>query len=124
MSNSDHFSLLVSKAQIADVAGRLFGAKAARRLWYDLGLPAVDGKNPRTPSHQSLLPHVAAFIEARLVADSRINIAARQLYRAYCNWAVETGAPEMTLTRFGLLMQQTSIRRVPGRVVTYEARFK
>ncbi|MER9773275.1 hypothetical protein [Mesorhizobium sp. M0220] len=71
-----------------------------------------------------MLQHVAAFVDARLVADSRVGIAARQLYRAYCNWAVEACAPQLSLTRFGLLMQQTGIRRVAGRTVTYEARFK
>ncbi|RWM21732.1 MAG: hypothetical protein EOR73_09980 [Mesorhizobium sp.] len=119
---SENWSDLASKAQVVDAASRLFGARTARQLWQDLGLPPV-GKSPGTPDLR-LLQHVAAFVEARLVPDSRVGVAARQLHRAYTNWAVETGAPDLTLTRFGLLMQQTGIRRVAGRTVTYEARFK
>ncbi|RWB94611.1 MAG: hypothetical protein EOQ56_30735 [Mesorhizobium sp.] len=129
LSNSDavdigaeNWSALAAKAQVVDTAGRLFGTKAARQLWHQLGLPTV-GNAPGTPDLR-LLQHVATFVEARLVPDSRVGVAARQLHRAYTNWAVETGAPDLTLTRFGLLMQQTGIRRVAGRTVTYEARFK
>ncbi|MER8948974.1 hypothetical protein [Mesorhizobium sp. M0959] len=71
-----------------------------------------------------MLQHVVAFVDARLVADCRVGIAARQLHTAYIDWADETGAPRLSLTRFGLLMPKTGIRRVTGRTVTYEARFK
>ncbi|TIP75392.1 MAG: hypothetical protein E5X53_08320 [Mesorhizobium sp.] len=121
-STSENWSEMASKAQIVDAAGRLFGARAARQLWQDLGLPLV-GKSPGPPD-LSLLLYVAAFVEARLVADCRVGIAARQLHTAYIDWADETGAPHLSLTRFGLLMPRTGIRRVAGRIVTYEARFK
>ncbi|MER9634263.1 hypothetical protein [Mesorhizobium sp. M0228] len=119
---AENWSELASKAHVVDAASRLFGARAARQLWQDLGLPPV-GKSPGPPD-LSLLHYVAAFVEARLVADCRVGIAARQLHRAYIEWADETIAPHLTLTRFGLLMQKTAIRRVAGRIVTYEARFK
>ncbi|MER9875249.1 hypothetical protein [Mesorhizobium sp. M0195] len=119
---AENWSELAAKAHVVDAASRLFGARAARQLWQDLGLPAV-GKSPGPPD-LSLLHYVAAFVEARLVADCRVGIAARQLHKAYIEWADETIAPHLTLTRFGLLMQKTAIRRVAGRIVTYEARFK
>lgn len=119
---AENWSELASKAHVVDAASRLFGARAARQLWQDLGLPPV-GKSPGPPD-LSLLHYVAAFVEARLVADCRVGIAARQLHTSYIDWADETGAPHLSLTRFGLLMPRTGIRRVPGRIVTYEARFK
>lgn len=122
LSEVEALELMVRQASIVECASRIFGRKTAQQLWRDFGLPAV-GPGTRA-TDQLLLPHVTAFVEARLVADSRVGIAARHLHSAYLDWAVTSGAPSMSLTRFGLLMPSTGIQKVSGRVVTYAARFR
>ena len=109
------------KARVVETALRLYGKKAARRLWSDLGLPEVPGF-PRTRPDAALLANVGAFVDACMVRDDHGQLSAIEAHAAYCRWAVARGADRLTLAMFGRLMNHSAIPKRHRRHVTYAAR--
>lgn len=109
------------KARVVETARRLYGKGAARRLWRDLGLPALRDEASTAPDPR-LLAQVAAFIASDVVLDPDARLRAPDLYAAYVTWAIGSGVGVMTWQMFGRVMNHMAIPKYRRRHTTYGAR--
>ncbi|CAM5538190.1 hypothetical protein ATER59S_04280 [Aquamicrobium terrae] len=105
------------KLALVAEAKSLFGTRAARKLWRDLGLPDVQHDQRRTGS-SVMLGHFQRFLSACTIADTSAEITARDLRSRYDRWRVSAGAPELSSVWFGRLARDCGLdRRKSGSII-------
>ena len=106
------FTSVADRVALVTEARKLFGAHAARRLWFRLGLPFPDVGKSAPPS----APEIEEFLSTVLVCDPFGEIAAAEAYEAFASWARRSGKPVTTLTVFGRVMRSAGLacRRSSG----------
>ncbi|BBD37471.1 hypothetical protein Amn_23510 [Aminobacter sp. Y103A] len=116
-SDADYWASAVGRARVIEAAARLFGRKAARQLWAELGMPVV-GRNPGTPD-RALVSQVSSFVEAACRIDPASRVAASDLYSAYRRWAEQSESVPLSMTMFGRCMTCLPVVKFKGRTVAY-----
>ncbi len=97
---------LVKEARLAH------GRKAARDLWAQLGLPAVEEDGGGAQAQTSdLSSYLNDFLEECTEADGAVHVSAAEPYRLYLRWATRNKAPQFSMVMFGKQMSATGVRR-------------
>ncbi|MCB9993107.1 MAG: hypothetical protein H6873_05570 [Hyphomicrobiaceae bacterium] len=109
-----------TRARLVDLAIRLGGKAAGRRLWAELGLPPLDDRPPETRKGALQgLDFVRTFLAERTAETPGGRVQASRLKEAYDEWARETDAPSMTARAFAMCLDEIGIRKTQSNVNFY-----
>ncbi|MER8581722.1 hypothetical protein NKG95_24030 [Mesorhizobium sp. M1423] len=92
------------KIALIGEARMLFGVRAARQMWADLGLPS-----PATARRGSSSGGVKEFLREATEPDMFVEVSFSQLYERYKEWAGHQGCPPASASAFGKRMAKESI---------------
>lgn len=85
----------------AEMPGILAWAVAGCRAWQKLGLGSSSAVDEATRTYRAEMDVLGAFLDARCTIHPLARVGATALYRAYKEWAEESGEFVMSQRRFG-----------------------
>jgi putative DNA primase/helicase len=103
----------------AEAPGILAWAVRGCLAWQANGLRPPSIVTATTADYRASEDTLGAFLAERCNLGDGLSAGATELYKAYREWAEENGEFTHTQTRFGRLLTERGIERVPGRTITY-----
>jgi P22_AR N-terminal domain len=94
-----------TKARLVEIAMRLGGKAAGRKVWFEMGLPDIPEINGKHAAFKGKptqgLEFVQQFLDDCTEEQTGGRVQASALYEAFCKWVERTKSPQMTQTAFG-----------------------
>lgn len=114
------WEMINGKLSLVREARLAHGRKVSAALWVTLGLPMPEDETPSVVAQPTTgIGFVQNFLADCTEDDRAGRVQAVALKQAYDQWALETGAPHMTMTGFGRTLTALGLRKSRSQFVFY-----
>ena len=96
---------------VAELPGILAWAVEGCRQWLEQGLEEPDAVRAATGAYRDEMDLLAGFLSACCVLETRAQVWARDLYRAYQAWCQENGERELAQRTFGRKLTERGVKK-------------